>query len=64
MSMMASQILKFLDSPKTPKSEYVDSKKSFFLQMAEFSLHIMWVINVAKSNFPAEVTFKRSEEGC
>ena len=53
MSMMA-----FLDSPKTRKSEYVEGKTSFLLQMAEFSLHIVWVINVAKSNFPAEVTFK------
>ena len=43
------------------------SKSTFFHRtplVAASVHHIVRVINVAKSNIPAELTFKRTEEGC
>ena len=31
--MMTSQILKFMDSPKTKKSKYLEEETSFFLEV-------------------------------
>ena len=38
MSMMTSETLKFLDSPKTQKSKYVKNETVFFLDIKKKSL--------------------------
>ena len=37
MSMMTSQILKFVDFPKTQKSRYLENETLFFLQIKKIN---------------------------
>ena len=57
MSMMTSQILKFVDFTKTQQLRYLEKKSSFFLQIKKIinyaSRPTLWQIY-----FAAEVTFK------
>ena len=53
--MMTSQILKFVDSPKTQKTKYF-GEKIFFLHIFIHSLFIKGY-NFPKNGFLAEVTF-------
>ena len=48
-------------------TEFIPFESSFFHRtplVAASVHHIVRVINVEKSNIPAELTFKRTEEGC
>ena len=52
MSMMKSQILKFVDFTKTQKSRYLENETLFFLQIKKFILHIKgYFIFMAKKYF-------------
>ena len=58
MSMMVSQILKFVNFTKNSKIViYLENKISFFLQIKK-SLHIKGYF-MAKKSFVVKVTFKR-----
>ena len=50
MSMMISQILKFVESLKTKKSQYLENKTLLFLQTEKL---------IIKKIFLVEVTFKK-----
>ena len=56
MSMMMSQILKFVDFKKTQKSTYVENETLFFLRKKN-SLIIHQGYFTAKNTFVPEVTF-------
>ena len=55
--MITSHTLKFIDSPKTYKSKYLENKTLFFSSDKKiYSSHIKGY-NMTKDSFPAEVTF-------
>ena len=59
MSMMTSYILKFVGSPKTQKSKYLENETLFLFQIKK--LHSLLYIkgcNMAKNNFVVQETFK------
>ena len=57
MSMMMSQILKFVDFTKTQKSKYLENKTIFFLQIKN-SLITYQGLLYGKKTFAVELTFK------
>ena len=58
MSIMTSQILKFVYFTKTQKCRYLENETLFFLQIKKiYELHIEGYF-VAENNFVADVTFK------
>ena len=55
---MVLEILKFADTPKTQKSEYLENEIShMFFKYKKYSLYVK-AYNRAKSIFLVEVTFK------
>ena len=57
MSLMTSQILKFVNFTETQKSRYLE-KKTFFLQVKKFNNYIsIKGYFIAKNNLVPEVTF-------
>ena len=58
---MISQILKFLASPKTLASKYLQNEISFFFKSKAHSLQIK-CSSMGKYNLLVEVTFKGSTE--
>ena len=62
MSMMTSQILRFVDFTKTQKSRYLESK-TFFLQIKNSLITHQHIKDyfMTKNTFLVEVTFKVKE---
>ena len=58
MSMMTSQIRKFVHLTKTQKSRYLENETSFFLQMKNFVNYRSRATLWQKNNFVADVTLK------
>ena len=57
MSMMMSQILKFVDSPETRKTKYFENETSHFLHIKKF--HLLYIHSIhSLFHFLAEVTLK------
>ena len=57
MSLMTSQILKFVNFTETQKSRYLE-KKTFFLQVKKFNNYIsIKGYFIAKNNLVPEVSF-------
>ena len=61
MSMMTSQILKFVCFAKTQKSRYLENETLFFLQIKKFNNYTSRAI-FGKNTFVAEVTFNSRRE--
>ena len=59
MSMMTSQILKFVDFTKTQKSRYLENE-TFFLQIKKFIHYTSRATLWQKNTFVAEVNFNVS----
>ena len=55
--MMMAQIFKFVHSPKTQKSKYLQNKQKIFLQIKKFIHQTLWFV-MTKNSFLAKVTFK------
>ena len=56
MSMVMSQILKFVNITKTQKSRYLKNETLFFLQIKKFSNYTSRATLSQKNSFVAEVT--------
>ena len=62
MSVMTSQILKFVDFTKTQTSRYLENEILFFLQIKKFINYTSRATLWQKNTFVAEVTFKQGEQ--
>ena len=57
MSMMTSQVLKFVDFENTQKSRYFENKTLFFHQIKKIINYTSRATLLQKNSFVAEVTF-------
>ena len=58
ISMMTSQILKFVDFSKTQKFRYLENETIFFLQIKKFINYTLRAALWQKNTFAVELTFK------